>query len=126
MKKEGIEKLLDRLSKMTDEERAAMFEEARASSKDIAELADLIVSTVLSWLKHHENDEGDKMANLITGLSKGICSLLVTLDKAYEDNGIYPSKTFIAMLPIGMTLAKMESEIVEKMEHERMIKEGAN
>jgi hypothetical protein len=126
MKKEGIEKLLDRLSKMTDEERAAMFEEARASSKDIAELADLIVSTVLSWLKHHENDEGDKMANLITGLSKGICSLLVTLDKAYEDNGIYPSKTFIAMLPIGMTLAKMESEIVEKMEHERMMKEGAN
>ena len=126
MKKEGIEKLLDRLSKMTDEERSAMFEEARASSKDIAELADLIVSTVLSWLKHHENDEGDKMANLITGLSKGICSLLVTLDKAYEDNGIYPSKTFIAMLPIGMTLAKMESEIVEKMEHERMMKEGAN
>lgn len=126
MKKEGIEKLLDRLSKMTDEERAAMFEEARASSKDIAELADLIVSTVLSWLKHHENDEGDKMANLITGLSKGICSLLVTLDKAYEDNGIYPSKTFIAMLPIGMTLAKMESEIVEKMEHEWMMKEGAN
>lgn len=126
MEKKDLKKVLDRLSNMTEEEKEAMLKEAKTVSKDIADLADLIVSTVLAWMKHHEGDEGDMEAKLITGLSKGICSLLVTIDKAYEDSDHYPSKTFMLMLPIGMMLSKMESEIVEKMEHERMMKEGAN
>ena len=126
MKKKGIEEVLERLSNMTDEEKVAMVKEAKAASKDVEELADLIVSTVLAWMKHHQNDEGDMMARLVTGFSKGVCSLLVTFDEAFKDSGHHPSSTFIAMLPIGMALAKREIEINEKIEHERMMAEGAN
>jgi hypothetical protein len=126
MEKKSIEKVLDRLSEMTDEEKKAILKEAKAATKDVEELADLIVSTVLAWMKHHEHDEGDMMARLVTGFSKGVCSLLVTFDEAFEDSGHQPSGTFIAMLPIGMSLAKMEREIHKKMEHERMMKEGVN
>ena len=126
MEKKDLKKVLDRLSEMTDEEKKAILKEAKAATKDVEELADLIVSTVLSWMKHHEHDEGDMMARLVTGFSKGVCSLLVTFDEAFEDSGHQPSRTFIAMLPIGMSLAKMEREIHKKMEHERMMKEGAN
>lgn len=126
MKKKGIEEVLERLSNMTDEEKVAMVKEAKAATKDVEELADLIVSTVLAWMKHHQNDEGDMMARLVTGFSKGVCSLLVTFDEAFEDSGHHPSSTFIAMLPIGMAMAKVEREIHQKMEHERMMAEGAN
>lgn len=126
MEKKDLKKVLNRLSKMTDEEKKAILKEAKAATKDVEELADLIVSTVLAWMKHHEHDEGDMMARLVTGFSKGVCSLLVTFDEAFEDSGHQPSRTFIAMLPIGMTMAKMEREVHKKMEHERMMKEGAN
>lgn len=126
MEKKDLKKVLDRLSEMTDEEKKAILKEAKAATKDVEELADLIVSTVLAWMKHHEHDEGDMMARLVTGFSKGVCSLLVTFDEAFEESGHQPSRTFIAMLPIGMSLAKMEREIHKEMEHERMIKEGAN
>ena len=126
MEKKDLKNVLDRLSNMTEEEKEAMFKEAKAATKDVEELADLIVSSVLAWMKHHEHDEGDMMARLVTGFSKGVCSLLVTFDEAFEDSGHQPSRTFIAMLPIGMAMAKMEREIHKKMEHERMIKEGAN
>lgn len=126
MEKKDLEKVLDRLSNMTEEEKKAILKEAKAATKDVEELADLIVSTVLAWMKHHEHDEGDMMARLVTGFSKGVCSLLVTFDEAFEDSGHQPSRTFIAMLPIGMAMAKMEREIHKKMEHERMMKEGAN
>ena len=126
MEKKDLKKVLDCLSEMTDEEKKAILKEAKAATKDVEELADLIVSTVLAWMKHHEHDEGDMMARLVTGFSKGVCSLLVTFDEAFEDSGHHPSSTFIAMLPIGMSLAKMEREIHKEMEHERMIKDGAN
>ena len=126
MEKKDLKKVLDRLSNMTEEEKEAMFKEAKAATKDVEELADLIVSTVLAWMKHHEHDEGDMMARLMTGFSNGVCSLLVTFDEAFEDSGHQPSRTFIAMLPIGMAMAKMEREIHKEMEHERMMKEGAN
>jgi len=126
MKKKGIEKVLDRLSEMTDEKKAAVLQEAKVASKDVSELADLIVNTVLAWIKHHEHDDGDMMAKLVTGFSKGVCSLLVTFDEAYADSDHHLSSTFCAMLPIGMSLAKMEREIHQKIEHERMMAEGAN
>ena len=126
MKKKGIEKVLDRLSEMTDEEKEAILKEAKAATKDVEELADLIVSTVLAWMKHHQNDEGDMMARLVTGFSKGVCSLLVIFDEAFKDSGHHPSSTFITMLPIGMAMAKVEREIHQKIEHEKMMAEGAN
>jgi len=126
MEKKDLKNVLDRLSNMTEEEKEAMFKEAKAATKDVEELADLIASTVLAWMKHHEHDEGDMMARLVTGFSKGVCSLLVTFDEAFEDSGHQPSRTFIAMLPIGMSLAKMEREIHKKMEHERIMEEGVN
>ena len=134
MKKKGFEEVLECLSEttdkslsgMSDEEKKALFEEAKAGMKDAEELSNLIERTVMDWVKHHEDDDGNLMPKLVTGLSKGVCHLLVAFDEAVESSGHHPSSTFCAMLPMGMSLAKIGREIQKKMEHERMMKEGAN
>ena len=127
MKKKGFEAVLERLSNMTDEEKVAMVKEAKAASKDVEEISDLIISSVHAWMKHHVDDDDCMVPKLMTGMSKGVCFVLASLDSTCgSESGHKPSDTFRAMLPLGMALAKREIELNEKMEHERMMAEGAN
>ena len=110
---------------MPDEEKAAIYKEARESMNDVCELEHQIVDVVLSWMKDHKYDD-NVVPKMITGLQKGVCRLLVTLDESNEDGGRKPSMAFRAMLPIGLMLAKKEYDLLEQMEHERLMREGAN
>ena len=124
-KKNPLEEVLERIEQLSDEEKAAIYKEARESMNDVRELEHQIVDVVLSWMKDHQYDD-NVMPKMITGLQKGVCRLLVTLDETNEDGGRKPSMTFLAMLPIGLILAKKEYDLREQMEHERLMREGAN
>ena len=124
-KKNPLEQILERIEHMSDEEKAAIYKEAREGMNDVSELEHQIVDVVISWMEDHRHDD-NVMPKLITGLQKGVCRLLVTLDASNEDGWRKPSMTFRAMLPIGLMLAKKEYDIREQMEHERLMREGAN
>ena len=110
---------------MPDEEKAAIYKEARESMNDVDELEHQIADVVLSWMKDHQYDD-NVILKMITGLQKGVCHVLVTLDESNEDGGRKPSSAFLAMLPIGLMLAKKEYDLRKQMEHERLMREGAN
>ena len=124
-KKNPLEEVLKLIEQMPDEEKAAIYKEARESMNGVSELEHQIVDVVISWMKDHQHDD-NVMPKMITGLQKGVCRLLVTLDESIEDGGRKPSMTFRAILPIGLMLAKKEYNIREQMEHERLMREGAN
>ena len=124
-KKNKLEEVLKRIEQMSDEEKAAIYKEAKESMNDVDELEHQIVDVVLSWMKDHRYDD-NAMAKLMVGLQKGVCHLLVTLDESDKGCGHNPSMTFRAMLPVGLMLAKKEYDLREQMEHERLMREGAN
>ena len=124
-KKNPFEEVLERIEQMSDEEKAAIYKEARESMNDVSELEHQIADVVLSWMKDHRHDD-NVIPKMLTGFQKGVCRLLVTLDESNEDGGRKPSMTFRAMLPIGLILAKKEYDLRKQMEHERLMREGAN
>ena len=124
-KKNPLEEVLERIGKMSDEEKAAIYEDVKEATKSADELEHLICDAVVSWGKKHQ-DENHLTAKMMTGLQKGVCRLLVTLDETCGDSENKPSSTFLAMLPIGLMLAKKEYDLREQMEHERLMREGAN
>jgi hypothetical protein len=124
-KKNPLEEVLKRIEQLSDEEKAAIYKEARESMNDVGELEHQIVDVVISWMEDHRHDD-NVVPKMITGLQKGVCHVLVTLDESNEDGGRKPSSAFLAMLPIGLILAKKEYDLREQMEHERLMREGAN
>ena len=124
-KKNPLEEILERIEQMPDEEKAAIYKKARESMNDVSELEHQIADVVLSWMKDHQYDD-NVMPKMLTGLQKGVCHLLVTLDEFNEDSEHKPSMTFRAMLPIGLILAKKEYDLRKQMEHERLMRDGAN
>ena len=124
-KKNPLEEVLERIGKMSDEEKAAIYEDVKEATKSIDELDHLISDAVVSWGRKHQ-DEEHVTAKMMTGLSRGLCYILVALDETCDDSEHKPSSTFLAMLPIGLMLAKKEYDLREQMEHERLMREGAN
>lgn len=124
-KKNPLEEILERIEQMPDEEKAAIYKEASESMNDVSELEHQIADVVLSWMKDHQYDD-NVIPKMLTGLQKGVCRLLVTLDESNEEGVRKPSMTFRAMLPIGLILAKKEYDLRKQMEHERLMREGAN
>ena len=124
-KKNPLEEVLKLIEQMPDEEKAAIYKKARESMNDVDELEHQIVDVVISWMKDHRYDD-NVMPKMMTGLQKGVSHVLVTLDECNEDDGRKPSSAFLAMLPVGLMLAKKEHDLREQMEHERLMREGAN
>ena len=124
-KKNPLEEMLERIEKMSDEEKEAIYKEARESMSDTDELEHLICDAVVSWGKNHQ-DEDHFTAKMMTGLSKGLCRILVALDESCGDSEHKPSSAFLAMMPVSMALAKKEYDLRKQMEHERLMREGAN
>ena len=110
---------------MSDEEKAALYEDVKEATKSMNELEHMIRDAVASWGKKHQ-DEDHFMAKMMTGLQKGLCHILVTLDETCGDSEHKPSSSFLAMLPVGMVLAKKEYDLREQLEHARKMREGAN
>lgn len=125
MKKKGIEEVLERISNMTYEEKVEALKEAKVAGKDIAELADLIISSVAAWLKHHADDEYS-MPKLMSGMSRGVCFILAAVDSINGEPDHKPSDMFRALLPMGIKRAEIEREMHDKMEHDQMVEEGVN
>jgi len=124
-KKNPLEEMLERIDKMSDEEKEAIYKEARESMSDTDELERLICDAVVSWGKNHQGED-HFTAKMITGLQKGFCRILVALDESCGDSEHKPSSAFLAMLPVGMALSKREYDLRKQMEHERLMREGAN
>ena len=124
-KKNPLEEMLERIDKMSDEEKEAIYKEARESMSDTDELERLICDAVDSWGKNHQGED-HFTAKMMTGLQKGLCRILVAFDETCGDSEHKPSSTFLAMLPVGMALAKKEYDFREQIEHERKMREGAN
>jgi len=127
MKKEktSLEEALECIDKLSDEEKAALYEDVKEATKSIDELDQLISDAVVSWGRKHQ-DEEHVTAKMMTGLQKGLCRILIALDETNKDSEHKPSSTFLAMLPVGMVLAKKEYDFREQIEHEIKMREGAN
>ena len=110
---------------MSDEEKEAIYKEARESMSDMDELERLICDTVVSWGKNHQGED-HFTAKMMIGLQKAFCRILIALDESCDDSEHKPSSAFLAMLPVGMALAKKEYDLHKQMEHERLMREGAN
>ena len=124
-KKNPLEEVLELIEQMPDEEKASIYKKARESMNDVDELEHQIVDVVLSWMKNHQYDD-NVIPTMLTGLQKGVSRVLVALDETNEYDGRKPSSAFLAMLPVGLMLAKKEYDLREQMEHERLMREGAN
>ena len=124
-KKNPLEEMLERIDKMSDEEKEAIYKEARESMSDMDELERLICDTVVSWGKNHQGED-HFTAKMMIGLQKAFCRILIALDESCDDSEHKPSSAFLAMLPVGMALAKKEYDLHKQMEHERLMREGAN
>lgn len=68
-KKNPLEEVLERIEQMPDEEKAAIYKEARESMNDVSELEHQIADVVLSWMKDHQYDD-NVMPKMITGFRK--------------------------------------------------------
>jgi hypothetical protein len=124
-KKTSLEEAMERIDKMSDEEKAALYEDFKEATKSMDELEHLIRDAVASWGRKHQ-DEEHVTAKMMTGLSKGLCHILVVLDETCGDSEHKPSSAFLATLPIGMVLAKKEYDLREHLEHARKMREGVN